>query len=129
MTLPHAAYASAVHTVLAGAGIAPSATTVAVIESVVPLTGNTVRDLTITLTWGSGHSATWGHVRGWCLHRPDWGLVELTLPVLVDPVVLLAPIGAALAGQSGADLPADPALWADRHTLDADLAEWEATRS
>lgn len=129
VTLPHAAYADAVHKILASAGMPPGVMNAAVIETVAPITGGEVRDLTISLHWASGHSATWSHVRGWVLHRPDWGCVQLSLPVLVDPAVLVAPIRAALAGRSGSDLPDKPVLWADHLALDKLIADWEATRA
>ncbi|MFJ7999017.1 hypothetical protein ACIQ7D_17980 [Streptomyces sp. NPDC096310] len=127
MTLPQAAYATAVHTALATAGLAPDETAVSVTESVTTLTNTTCHDLSIVLTWDSGLRLAWRHVWGWSLDRPDRGdgPEDLGLPLMAAPAELVAPVRAALDGRSGSDVPEWPALWADRLAFDRQLADWE----
>ncbi|MFP3986947.1 hypothetical protein U9R90_05470 [Streptomyces sp. E11-3] len=126
MSLPHTAYADALHATLADAGLAPITTAVRVTDTFIRLTRQTVHDLWIELAWESGHSLTWHHVQGWYLHRPGAAPSELDLPLLVDPVVLIAVVQAALDGTwSRCGMPDQPALWTDYRDVDQRIAAWE----
>ncbi|MFF8659513.1 hypothetical protein [Streptomyces huasconensis] len=127
MTLPHTAYATAMHAALAAEGLPPSVTEVSVTESLIAGIQLTTRDLSMTFTWHGGVRMVWQLAWGWRLDRPDRvGLEEVSLPLMVAPAALVPHVRAALDGMSGADVADKPALWEHYHVLDRQIADWES---
>jgi hypothetical protein len=127
VTLPHSAYANAIHAAFVAEGLTPSVTEASVTESLITGGLLSTRDLSMIFTWHGGVRVVWQLVWGWRLERPDRvGLDEVNLPLMVDPAALIPHVRAALEGKSGADVTDEPALWEHHLVLDRQIADWES---